>query len=1084
MTTILEWLTGLGLGQYADAFAENEIDFNLLPRLTGDDLREIGVKAVGHRRVLLDAIQSLGDPIPPPQDQRREAGERRQVCILFADLVGFSRMSSELDAEEVRRCVDAYFEMTDAAVIRNGGAVDKHIGDCVMGVFGAPVSHGDDILRAVRAATQIRDGISEISARLGRRLDMHAGLAAGEVMAAGSGGPRGEYAVTGEAVNLASRLCDKAQAGEILVSEDVRNAVDRQFEFSFAGALELKGFPQPHKAWRAGQAAAPEKPAMRPLVGREAERRQFAAALESCRNHGTGQTIVVRGEPGIGKSRLMEHFAAAAERDGFQVLRGLVFDFGGDAGRDAMMRIITALVAFLPGDGEGLLARILASDLAVAEKAALASYLKLESPDDLRQLYAAMDGTLRMQRLCSALVRIANLSAGNRNLLFLVEDAHWAGPETRELLQTLSGVAARGRAMLAISTRIEGDIVQHGWMPAGALLTFNLAPLSPAESIELAGILREPDAANLQRCVERAAGNPLFLEQLLKNRQPDLPDSIPATIQSVVQARMDALPDRDRQALQAGAVLGHAFLLPDLRAMIGDPAYNPALLVGRQLLRPHEGGFMFCHALIRDAAYAVLLHRHKRDLHRRAATLLAERDDALATEHLILAKDDEAVAAVARLADRMIGEYRYDRAAELVDRAMALAGADTGKRHRLLALKGNALVQSGRAGEALEVYGAALQAAELPKDRASAHLGIASARRILDQIDPALADVEAALVEATHADAPEEQARAHILRGNLLFPRGQFAESVAACERALAIARQIGSTELEANALSGLGDAEYLRGAVLASYQNFSDCVSLATAHGLRRIEVSNLPMRAIMLSMIGDKLEALGQALQAIDLAGKIGHERARMIGHHAALISCRNLLRLDEARQHAAEALSIARKLKSPRFEAEGLAFIGSIDADAGKPGEARLAFDEALQVARTGDFSYFGPVILGGMARVATDEAGRHRAIAEAEAVLAAGALYHNHLIFRGDMIELGCRLADWRAVRHHAMALRRASLEQSAISLIADAAEAIADASEGDLEAARVLSLLASRSRAGNDLRMAAMVDQAISRLQPA
>src|SRR6516164_11644856 len=207
------WLHGLGLGQYEQAFRDNAVEADVLLQLTAEDLRELGVVPVGHRRKLLDAIAALRVSASPASDNPREAtslvdpiGERRQVTVLFADLAGYTAWGQQLDAEEVHALLERFFERADRIIQEHGGRIDKHIGDCVMGVFGAPIAHGDDADRAARAALAINAAIPDVSARVGRRIGIHIGVAGGQVASRTGSANHSEYTVTGDTVNLASRL--------------------------------------------------------------------------------------------------------------------------------------------------------------------------------------------------------------------------------------------------------------------------------------------------------------------------------------------------------------------------------------------------------------------------------------------------------------------------------------------------------------------------------------------------------------------------------------------------------------------------------------------------------------------------------------------------------------------------------------------------------------------------------------------------------------------------------------------------------------------------------------------------------------
>src|SRR6202045_4863487 len=230
------WLRNLGLGQYERAFRDNAIGPDVLLRLTTEELKELGVVSVGHRRKLLDAIAALRVSASPASDHTREArilsaspvdpiGERRQVTVLFADLVGYTAWGQQLDAEEVHALLEQFFDRADRVVQEHGGHIVRHIGDCVMAVFGAPVAHDNDAERAARAALAIQAAIPEVSAHVGRPVGVHIGVAGGQVVASRTGSATySEYTVTGNAANLASRLTDAAEAGENCGSELTNDA--------------------------------------------------------------------------------------------------------------------------------------------------------------------------------------------------------------------------------------------------------------------------------------------------------------------------------------------------------------------------------------------------------------------------------------------------------------------------------------------------------------------------------------------------------------------------------------------------------------------------------------------------------------------------------------------------------------------------------------------------------------------------------------------------------------------------------------------------------------------------------------------
>ena len=341
MQEIEHWLEKLGMSEYAQRFAENDIDFGVLVQLTDADLKELGVASLGLRKRLLAAItergtaaaQAAGEPVGP------QAGERRQVTILFADISGFTALSQQLDAEEVRQLVTRFTALVDGIVIGYGGTVDKHIGDAVMALFGAPRAHDDDPLRAARAALDIHEALGAVQ-RDGTPPDRGAcvGIASGEVVAGTIGRAAAhDYTVLGNSVNLAARLVGVAASGQTVISDGVQRALRGRGMCDALGEMALKGLSAPARVWGlrgiSGDAVFASGGA---FVGREAELEQFRSIVGACLGRRAGRVILVRGEAGIGKTRLLEQFRGRAKGENFACHGGLVLDFGVGEGQDAI----------------------------------------------------------------------------------------------------------------------------------------------------------------------------------------------------------------------------------------------------------------------------------------------------------------------------------------------------------------------------------------------------------------------------------------------------------------------------------------------------------------------------------------------------------------------------------------------------------------------------------------------------------------------------------------------------------------------------------------------------------------------------
>jgi class 3 adenylate cyclase/tetratricopeptide (TPR) repeat protein len=1017
-------------------------------------------------------------PAPVPVD-----GERRQVTVLFCDLVGYTALSRQLDAEEVHGLLERFFARADGIVESFGGTVDKHIGDCVMAVFGAPVAHGNDPERAARAALAIRAAMTELSAELGRAVAVHIGLASGQVVASGGGGDAHRaYTVTGDSVNLAARLTDRASSGEILISDGVRRLLPDRFVCSAAGALEVKGLNEPVVAWRLVGMGDEAEPGRRPFVGRRAELAQLEGVLQGCLETGAGQAVYLRGEAGIGKTRLLEELQRRAAARGFAAHTGLVLDFGTATGEDAIRALVRSVLGLRAGSDAALsqaaLERAMAPDPALAERRVfLNDLLDLAQPIELRALYDAMDSATRgrgVRETVAALIRQASMRAP---LLLAVEDVHWADPATLDHLAGLADAAADCRAILVMTSRIEGDPLDQAWRTStggSPLMTIDLGPLRAPEASALAEAYLETNSAFARRCIERAAGNPLFLEQLLRHAEGSAEAAVPGSVQSLVQARLDQLAAPDKQAAQAAAVFGQRFTLDGLRHLVRDPRYDCAALVEGYLVRPAEGGFLFAHALIRDAVYDTLLKSRRRELHRRAAAWFAERDVTLRAEHLDRAADAGAPAAYLAAARQQAREYRYQAALVLAERGLALAGG-AAERFALTCLQGELLEHLGAMAESSRAYRAALAAAPDDAARCQALLGMAAVKRVIDDLDGAFADLEQAEVVATRLDLTVELARLHFLRGNLYFPRGEIERCLAEHQRSLELARRAGSPELEAQAQGGLGDAEYVRGRMLASGRHFRACIELCRRHGFGRIEVASLPMAAISTFHAGECERALHEATAAVEAANRVGHQRAEMIARHIVFMCQAERGEFADAGANVERAIALARQLGARRFEAEGLGFLAAVEAAQGQRAGAARLVREALAITRETGMAYFGPGLLGWLALYTDDAEERRAALAEGEALLAAGSVSHNYMFFYHAAIETALRAEDWPAAERYAAALEDYTRAEPLpwTDFIIARARALAAWGRGDRTAAavqRLRDLLGQAERGG--LRTAA------------
>jgi tetratricopeptide (TPR) repeat protein len=656
--------------------------------------------------------------------------------------------------------------------------------------------------------------------------------------------------------------------------------------------------------------------------------------------------------------------------------------------------------------------------------------LGLPQPPQLRVLYDAMDNSMREAGRRRSISHLVEGAARVQPRVLCIEDVHWADPVTLSHLAVLTRVVASCPAVLVMTSRLEQDPLDRAWRAesgASPLSVIELGPLHADEAASLAAPFLVANSAIAARCIERAAGNPLFLEQLLRNAVEGADAAVPGSIQSLVQARLDRLDAADRSAIQAAAVLGQRFEPAALAYLMEQTDYNPERLLARHMVRTSGGEFLFDHALIQEAIYDGLLRSRRRELHSRAARWFDERDKALKAAHLDRAGAPTAALAYLDAARVQANQYRFDAARKLVERGLELSTVQS-DRFALMFLLGDILHQLGEMPAALDAFVQSMSVAGGDVERCRAWIGCSRVKRVVDDIEGALRDLERAETVAVDHGLKQEESQIRFLRANLAFPRGDIETSLREHGRSLTLAREAAVPECEADALGGLGDAEYLRGRMISAHRNFRDCIVLAQRHGLGRIVAANRPMAAFTRWFAGETKEALDEALEAIDAAKRVGHKRAEMVAHHAAYFCLHALQQFELAVEHATRSLLLAQQLHAPRFEAEALAFYADLSRLLGNPADARSAIDQALSIGRKTGMAYTGPIMLGIAARIAEERTLKYELLAEADALLAAGAVSHNHLLFPKDAVDGCLEMGDQECARRYATQLEAYTREE--------------------------------------------------------
>jgi class 3 adenylate cyclase/predicted ATPase len=663
---VAAWLHGLGLEQYTTTFRDNDIDAAVLRQLTSEDLRELGVASVGHRRKLLDAIARLGAPVPAadasgPRGETtvilapRSDAERRQLTVMFCDLVESTALAARLDPEDLREVIAAYHRAVADVVSSFDGFVAKYMGDGVLVYFGYPRAHEDDAERAVRAGLSVIGAVGRLDVR-SVKLQARVGIATGLVIVGdliGEGSAQ-EQSVVGETPNLAARLQTLAEPGTVVIAAGTRRLVGDLFEYRDLGAIEVKGIAEPVPAWQVlrSSAVASRFEALRgagltSLVGRDEELdmllRRWARA-----EAGDGQVVLISGEPGIGKSRIAAALEERLRGEPHLRLRYFCSPYHQDSALypfiDQLGRAADFASEGSPADRleklEALLALAAPPDQDVAFLADL-----LSLPASERHPLPNLSPQRKKERTLEALIRQLEGLACQQPVLVVFEDAHWIDPTSRELLDLVVERVHSRPVLVIVTFRPEFQPVWIG-QPHVTMLALNRLNRRDRTILveQIADGKALPDDL-VGQIADRTDGVPLFVEELTKsvlesgvlrdegNRYvldgalPPL--AIPTSLQASLLARLDRLASV-RLVAQTGAAIGREFSYALLRAVspLPDDELQTALarLVASELVfqrgTPPDAVYSFKHALVQDAAHSSLLRSTRQQLHAQIAEAL------------------------------------------------------------------------------------------------------------------------------------------------------------------------------------------------------------------------------------------------------------------------------------------------------------------------------------------------------------------------------------------------------------------------------------------------------------------------------
>jgi class 3 adenylate cyclase len=680
MTKLQEWLKEQGLEQYAGVLADNDIDFGILSYLAESDLEKLGL-SLGHRRKLLKALAASYQPAsggpqiailseaPPATTETHEA-ERRQVTVLFSDVVGSTALASKIDPEDMSALIRRYQDACAGAIARFDGFIAKFMGDGVLAYFGYPQAQEDAAERSVYAALALIDSISHLKRPDGQPLETRVGIATGLVVVGdiiGSGVAR-EHSIVGETPNLAARLQALAEPNSILVSQSTHHLLGRQFDYQSLGEQTLKGFDNPVNVWRvlreaavASRFAAGHTARTGPFIGRVQEMGLLLDRWQLAKQ-GEGQVIFLSGEPGIGKSRIVDALLERMVDDPYYHLICQCSPYHTNSALHPIIRQFERSAGFALEDSaaiklEKLEALLSATDnLSDSTRSLFADLLSISL--DGRYPPLEFSPAQRKAATIAAIVHQLTRLAEQKPVLFVLEDAHWIDPTTQELVTRLIGGIASMRVLALITARPE---FLSPWTGRDHVTSLALSRLSKTQCTELiAGVATArvlgPDV--IEDIVAKTDGVPLFIEELTKAviESATLDRSaVPATLQDSLMARLDRLGPA-KEIAQVAAVIGQQFSYTLLEAVspasAADVAAGIARLVDAELAFPQsratEPSYSFKHALMRDVAYENLLRGRRQQIHERVARALEEHFPAVAeAEPELLAQHF----AQARLAD-------------------------------------------------------------------------------------------------------------------------------------------------------------------------------------------------------------------------------------------------------------------------------------------------------------------------------------------------------------------------------------------------------------------------------------------------
>jgi class 3 adenylate cyclase/tetratricopeptide (TPR) repeat protein len=901
-------------------------------------------------------------------------GERKHVTVLFADLKGSMELLADRDPEEARRILDPILHQMMEAVHRYEGTVNQVMGDGIMALFGAPIAHEDHAVRACYAALRMQESVKQYGEDVRRREGIfpriRVGLNSGEVVVRSIASDlQVDYTAVGETTHLAARVEQAASPGSTLITGATLQLVEGYVRVSSLGPVKVKGRSTPVEVYELTEATARSRfqalagRGLAKFVGRSAEIEQLTTALEQSRM-GRGHTVAVVGEAGMGKSRLIWQFAHSQRTKGCLILETAAVSYGRAT---SYLPVSQLLRAYFHLDGredsrqvrEKVVGRVLALDRTL--EPTLAALLALLDPPVEEPEWQALEPIERRQRTIDAVVRILLRESQVQPLLLVVEDVHWADPETQAVVDHLAEASANARVLLLLSYRPDHE---HGWGGRDRGRQLRVEPLPPTDSQELLGVLLGDDSSLggvKQLLVDRAQGNPLFLEQTVRAlvethalagepgayrlTAPIQAIQVPASVQSLLAARIDRLPPEEKRLFQAAAVIGHEVSFTLLQAVAGEPEQD----VRRSLAHLEARGFLqetslfpdleytFRHALAQEVAYAALLQQHRRELHGRIVEVIE------------LLHADRLAEHVERLAYHALRGELWDKAVTYSREAAVRAAMRSAYRESMTSFE-EALRALGRLPDS---PAARAQAIDLRLDSRVVLAPLGEYDRILHYMQAA---------EVLARELGDQRRLGLVLAdmGARLRNVGEHRRALEASRQALAIAGELGEPDLQLEAKYRLAQAHFAVGDLKEATSLFEETVDafagrvgLAPASSSVARPQGALPgffqawphaWLGLLLSHLGRFEQALQHADRAMQIAGRMNHPHTLMEAH-AAL----GVVNLERGDLQAAERVfeqGIALLRRGSARDVNLLSGLGYVHALSGRLAEALPLLEETVE------------------------------------------------------------------------------------------------------------------------------------------